>query len=190
MGHGYYDLMNYSESLVENRVTIKDLTDLFDDLSKSQYWIPKFPTEFRSHLGIVISFVVIIWVAVFLFLGGTHQVLGVGGFLAALGCMVIVLIIARVISFYIGSVLEASYLNTREKAFMVICDEWNEKMKQKGVQMEVGRYGSYLVLEFKKSIQTLGKFLMKANQIRDNIKKKKAVEKEQEMLKAPDEDQY
>lgn len=190
LGHGFYDLMNYNESLVENRVTTEELTVLFNDLSKSHYWIPKFPTEFRSHVGIVISIITIIWVSVFLFLGGTHYVIGVGGLLAAVAALVFALIAGRVMSTFIGSVLEASYLNNREKEFLNICDDWNEKMKEKGVRLDVGRYGAYIVLEFKKCLVGLGKYLMKAKKISETIKKRKADEQEKEMQKAEDEDQY
>lgn len=182
--------MNYNEALVENRVTTEDLIVLFNDLSKSQYWIPKFPTEFRSHVGIVISCVIIIWASVFLFLGGTHYVLGIASFLAAIGALIIALIVGRVLASYIGSVLEVTYLNSREKAFLSVIDEWNEKMKDRGVRMDVGRYGSYMVLEFKKCLVGLGKFLMKAKLITEEIRKKRDEEKEKEMLKAKDEDQY
>lgn len=182
--------MNYNENLVENKVTIEDLNELFSQLSDTPYWIPKFPTEFRAHSGVIISWITAFYVAVMLFLGGTHQVLGVGAFLAAIGALILALIAGRVGAALLETKLEANYLSQREREFVTICEAWNVKMSSKGVKIEVGRYGSYLVLEFKKCLVGLGKFLMKAKKIKANIDKRKQEERLKNDGKTPEEDKY
>lgn len=61
--------------------------------------------------------------------------------------------------------LEDKYIVEREIEFNKIVDTWNEKNKSKGVQFHVGRYGSYIVLEFKECLKTMGKFLMKMKKV-------------------------
>ena len=182
--------MNYNETLVEKRVTFEELSELFNELVKSHFWIPKFPIECRKHYGFMISLFVLLWVGVFLLIGGTHYVLGGAAFLAGGGALLLGIIVAQFGSYVMNSTLEESYLHDREKDFMKICDSWNLKYKPKGLQIEVGRYGAYLTLEFKKSCNSLGKFLMKATKIKSAMQTLKEEKQALRLEVGQDADQY
>lgn len=177
LGHGSYDLLNYNEGLVDNRVTFDELSELFNELSKSAFWIPKFPGESRQNYGFLISVLLLLWVTVFLFLGGTHSVIGGFAFLAAGGALILGLISAKLASMLINGTLEESYLHEREKDFMKISDRWNDKFKSRGLHIDVSRYGAFLTLELKQPADKLGKFLMQASKLKALAKIKVAAPK-------------
>lgn len=156
---------------MDNKITIDELTQLFDELYKSPLWIPTFPSEFRGNFGIMISSFVLFLVAVFVLVAGLHKTITMFSVFAAMGGLILAFIFGKVIGGLIYSNLEEKHLLEREKAFNEVIDRWNEKNKPRGVSFEVGKYGAYIAVEFKSCLQSMGKFLMKIKKVNSLIKK-------------------
>ncbi len=184
IGHGSYDLNNYNQNLVDNKITIDEITQLFDELYKSPLWIPTFPQEFRGNFGIMISSFILFLEMIFLLVAGLHKTITMVSFFVTIGALILAFIIGKVIGSFIYSSLEEKHLLQREKAFNNIIDQWNEKNKPRGIAFEVGKYGAYIAVEFKSCMQSMGKFLMKLKKVNTMIQKGvQAKKKEQESTK-------
>jgi hypothetical protein len=163
--------------LCDGKVTANELKEFFDQLYKSEYWIPTYPTEFRSGWGIVLSGICILWCLLFAILGGTHKTLSVFGLSCVAGTLILGWIFCKIVGGLISGALEDAWMLAREKDFLKICDEWNESHKDKPYTITPGRYGSYIIIEFKVAMKNMGKFLMQAKKVKDMIKIKAAVAK-------------
>ena len=135
----------------------------------------------------------VLFVAVFVLLGGTHRVIGTMSLFMAAGALILAYITAKIIGGLIQSRLEETYMVAREKAFLSICDQWNETNKDKGAVISVGKYGAYITVEFKECLKVLGKFIMKVNKIKQANKLTNSIAKRAAAFSGPkksDEDEY
>ena len=175
---------------MDSKITIDEITQLFDELYKSPLWIPTFPDEFRGNFGIIISSLVLFLIAVFLLVAGLHKTIGMSSFFIALGALVLAFIFGKVIGGLIYSSLEEKHLLQREKAFNQIIDQWNEKNKPRGIAFEVGKYGAYIAVEFKTCMQSMGKFLMKLKKVNTLIQKGVQAKKKELLETSKKEEDY
>lgn len=175
---------------MEKRVTEEDLKELFDELHKSEYWIPTFPVEYRNHPGMIISPFLFFWVLIMLIIGGLNKVVNFMTLLLALGSVITAFLIAKIGRGIMLDNLEEKYLIKREKEFARICDEWAAKKKEKGVTIEVSRFAAYLVLEFKNVLPSLGKYLMRQKKAHMMEKERKLQEQRDNEALGSDRDQY
>ena len=76
-----------------------------------------------------------------------------------------------------GSALEETWMLAREKDFHKICDEWNDSHKDSPYTITCGKYGAFIVIEFKQAMKNMGKFLMQAKKVKDMVKLKAAAAK-------------
>lgn len=153
-------------------MTVKELKEFFDQLYKSEYWIPTYPTEFRSGWGIILSGICLIWCLLFAILGGTHKTLSIFGLSCVVGTLILGWIFCKIIGGLIGGALEETWMMAREKDFLRICDEWNDSHKDAHYTVSCGKYGAFIVLEFKVAMKNMGKFLMQAKKVKDMVKLK------------------
>lgn len=182
--------MNYNETLVDNKVTITELNELFTSMYDSTHWIPTYPDEFREHWGTTISIAVFVFVALMLFIGGIQKVCTLTSLFFSVGTMIVVFILGKLIGGYIMSSKGQTYLIERERIFTQLCDDWNEKHKSTGVHAETGKYGAYIIIQFNTPLKTMGKFLMQVQKVKKIVKNTYKKREFEEKLRKADESKY
>ena len=158
---------------------------LFDRLKESKYWIPTFPEDFRKIRGFTISMVLLFWASLILVVGMLHKICSGTSVLIVLAFLLVGFIVGKVTGAVVNDRVGDSYLNAREKAFGAIIDQWNLENKAKGAKADLGRWGSFVSIEFSKPNLALGKYLMKMKKFTEV---NKAKQKEQDQAKKTGDD--
>lgn len=160
LGHGAYDLTVLDEKVFDKQVSSEEIEKVIYELNKSEYWIPAFPNDGRASNGCLIIGVLLFWVAVFLILGGIHQVTSISSNVVTVCVLLLAYIAAKGAYYWAHNPIGDEYLMKREKAFIDIAERFNSENAEKSFKIEVGRYGAYIALRFSAPVKKLGAMLM------------------------------
>lgn len=174
LGHGAYDLSVLDEKLFDNKVKRENIETVIYEMQKSEYWIPAFPNDGRTSNGIFIVGVLLIWLAVFLILGLTHQVISLTSSLVTACVLVLAYVAAKGAYYWAHNPIGDEYLMKREKAFIDVAEKFNAEHPENEFKIEIGRYAAHIALRFSVPVKKLGSLLMQYQRV---YKKKKDEEK-------------
>lgn len=165
---------------MDGKVTREEIEKLIYELNKSEYWIPAFPNDGRTSHSWIIVTVLCIWLFLFLFLGGTHQVTGLAAFLVTAGALLLAYLLAVGAYYWAHNPISDIYLNKRERAFIDVVEKFNTANSDRDFKVEVGRYGAYIALRFNAPIKQLGAMLMNYHRVYKQQQSKAEAKKQED----------